>query len=202
MKLVAALVPYIAVLLGMKGLGSAWSAILFYHAGILIVMRSAKRCDDWKKLFSGKSSLLIPATIVCAMAAPVIYFLWPWLGSPEMGIPEWLTKYGLTGIAWILLIPYFSLIHPILEEIHWRGLAPETMKPLCWQDLLFAGYHVLVLYELVYWPWLFLVFGILTGSSVFWRWAADRFDGYLLPVLSHAAADAGVLVGVIFLLRG
>jgi membrane protease YdiL (CAAX protease family) len=202
MKLAAALVPYVAVLLGMKVLGSAWSAILLYHAGIFLFLVFGKRCRVWKTVFRGNTPILVPAVILCSMAAPVVYFLWPWFGSPDIPIAQWLAKYGLTGISWTLLIPYFSIIHPILEEVHWRGMAPEQVKGSCWQDFLFAGYHVLVLYELVYWPWLFLVFGVLVGSSFFWRWAADRFGGYLLPVVSHVAADAGVLVGVIFLLRG
>lgn len=201
MKLAAALVPYIAVLLGMKVLGSAWSAILLYHAGIFLFLHFQQPAFSWKKVWRGNTPILIPAVLVCALAAPVVYFMWPWFGSPEMGIPEWLAKYSLTGLQWLLLIPYFSIVHPVLEEIHWRGLAPERVKGLCRQDLLFAGYHVLVLHELVYWPWLFLVFGVLAGSSFFWRWAADRFGGYLLPVLSHAAADAGVLIGVLFLLK-
>ena len=62
------------------------------------------------------------------------------------------------------------------------------------------GYHVLVLYQLLYWPWLFMVFGVLTGSSIFWRWASDKSGGYGLTILTHAAADAGVIIGVLFLM--
>ncbi|MDF7825857.1 hypothetical protein P4B35_17640 [Pontiellaceae bacterium B12227] len=201
MKLWAALIPYFAVLLGMKTFHNAWVTILLYHAGILLFLFWRKPSDGWKTVWGGlRTPLLIPGAVVCAMAAPVIYFMWPFFQSSENILPEWLAKYGLTGWSWFLLIPYFSIIHPVLEEIHWRGIAPDRVKGLCWQDLLFAGYHVLVLHELLFWPWLFLVFGVLAGSSFFWRWAADKFGGYGLPVLTHAAADAGVVVGVCFLL--
>lgn len=202
MKLAAALVPYVAVFLGMNVFRSAWAAILLYHAGILLFLALRKPFHVWKTVWAGNSALVIPAVAACALAAPVVYFMWPLFQPSENALPEWMAAYGLSGLSFVLLVPYFSFIHPVMEEIHWRGIAPKTMTPFCWQDLLFAGYHVLVLYELVTWPWLILVFGILMGSSIFWRWAADRFGGYLLPVLSHAAADAGVLVGVIFLLRG
>ncbi|QBG48392.1 CPBP family intramembrane metalloprotease [Verrucomicrobia bacterium S94] len=201
MKIVPALIPYLAVLLGMHVLSSAWAAMLFYHAGMLLFLCIRKSSGDWKKIGRGCSPLLIPAMIVCALAAPVVYFMWPFFRISEHALVEWMAEYGLTGAAWMLLIPWFSVVHPMLEELHWRGIGPERAERLCWQDFAFAGYHVFVLYELVYWPWLFMVFGILVGSSFFWRWAAERFGGYLLPVLTHAVADAGVLMGVWLLIR-
>jgi hypothetical protein len=171
--------------------------VLLYHAGIvafLLVRRPAN-------VFAGiRNPLTLPGVLACALSAPVVYFLWPWLAAGDGILPQWLARYGLSGTAWLMLIPYFSIVHPILEEIHWRGLAPEKPTWLCLQDLLFAGYHVLVLFQLVYWPWLFLVFGVLVGSSIFWRWAAQRFGGGGLPILTHAAADAGVVLATAFLL--
>ncbi|WP_372807347.1 type II CAAX prenyl endopeptidase Rce1 family protein [Pontiella sp.] len=193
MKPIAGLIPYVAVLVGMYGFRSAWAALLLYHAGI-VACRVGRRTPN---LFAGfKNPLTLPGVLVCAMAAPVVYFLWPWLAAREGILPEWLAHYGLTGWSWRLLIPYFSIVHPILEELHWQGMAPERSTGLCSQDLLFAGYHVLVLLQLIHWPWLFMVFGVLVGSSVFWRWAAGRFGGLGLGILTHAAADAGVVVAV------
>ncbi|MCK4565577.1 MAG: CPBP family intramembrane metalloprotease, partial [Verrucomicrobia bacterium] len=144
----------------------------------------------------------IPGVLVCIIAAPVVYFMWPWFSVSDSILPEWLARYGLRGWAWLLLIPYFSLVHPVLEEVHWRGISQDSTTGICWQDLLFAGYHVLVLFQLIRWPWLFLVFGVLAGSSVFWRWATSRSGGYGLSILTHAAADAAVVAGIHFLLRG
>jgi membrane protease YdiL (CAAX protease family) len=171
--------------------------VLLYHAGIVAFLLVRRPTN----VIAGiKNPLTLPGVLVCAMAAPVVYFLWPWLALSDGILPEWLAHYGLTGWSWWLFIPYFSLIHPILEEIHWRGLAPDGPAWLCWQDLLFAGYHVLVLLQLIHWPWLFMVFGVLTGSSVFWRWAVRRFGGYGLSILTHAAADTGVVIATAFLL--
>ncbi len=203
MNLAAALIPYAGVLLGMYVFHSAWLAILLYHAGIIAFLFYRKSEKPWQRMWAGmKFPLLVPGLIACAMAAPVVYFMWPWFSVSETVLPEWLARYGLTGWAWLLLIPYFSIVHPVLEEIHWRGISSDFAPSICWQDLLFAGYHVLVLFQLIRWPWLFLVFGVLAGSSVFWRWSAARFGGYGFPILTHAVADAAVVVGVIFLLRG
>lgn len=147
-----------------------------------------------------KTPLLIPGIVVCAMAAPVVYFMWPWFAASDGILPEWMARYSLTGWMWLLLIPYFSIIHPVLEEIHWRGITPKEGAGLSRYDFLFAGYHILVLFQLIHWPWLFLVFGVLAGSSCFWRWAADRFGGYALPILTHAVADGAVIIAVHFLL--
>ncbi len=203
MKLLAAFVPYVAVLVGMYVFNSAWLAILLYHLGVVAFLFCRKPKNLWQRMWAGtKSPWLIPGLLVCAMAAPAVYFMWPWFAVSEFILPEWLARYGLTGWAWLLLIPYFSLVHPVLEEIHWRGISPERATGICWQDLLFAGYHMLVLFQLIRWPWLFLIFGILAGSSVFWRWVAGRFGGYGLPILTHTVADVAVVVGVQFLLRG
>jgi len=201
-NLLAALVPYAAVLIGMYAFRSAWLAVLLYHLGILAFIAIRRPSCLKETLWSGaRNPLTLPAVTICALAAPVVYFLWPLFQPTETVLPEWMARYGLSGMAWLLLIPYFSIVHPILEEIHWRKIAPERFVWLCWQDLLFAGYHVVVLGQLVYWPWLFFVFGVLAGSSVFWRWAANRFGGYGLAVLTHAAADAGVVIGIYFLLK-
>lgn len=203
LKCFAVWVPYVAVLIGMYLFHSAWTALLLYHTGILVIIRQRRPSNLWKTVWAGaKNPWTGPAVAAGALAAPTVYFLWPLLHLSENVLPLWMAKYGLTGWPWLLLIPYFSLVHPVLEEIHWRGIAPERFIPLCRQDLFFAGYHVLVLCQLVHWPWLILVFSVLVGSSIVWRWTANRFEGCLLPILSHAAADAGVLVGVLFLLKG
>lgn len=201
MNLFAALVPYFAVLLGMVLLRNAWLAILLYHAGIVACLCFRKPAGLWRTLCGGaKSPLLLPGVVICALAAPVVFFMWPWFAASNGILPEWLARYGLTGWAWLLLMPYFSIVHPVLEEIHWRGIDPEGVTGLCRQDVLFAGYHVLVLFQLIHWPWLFLVLGVLAASSWFWRWAADRFGGYAMPILTHAVADSAVMLAVYFLL--
>jgi len=201
MNLIAALVPYVAVLLGMYLFHSAWLAILLYHIGIVTCLFFRRPVNLWSTVCGGlKTPLLVPSIVVCAMVAPVVYFMWPWLVASDGNLPEWMAYYGLTGWTWLLLIPYFSIAHPVLEEIHWRGIALKEGVGLSRYDFLFAGYHILVLFQLIHWPWLFLVFGVLMGSSFFWRWSAARFGGYAFPILTHAAADGAVILAAYFLL--
>jgi hypothetical protein len=201
MNLLAALVPYIAVLAGMYVFHNAWLTILLYHAGIVAFLLYRKPRGLWRRMWAGtKSPLLLPCIFGCALAAPIIYFMWPWFEVPDLNLSEWLAHYGLKRWVWICLIPYFSIVHPVMEEIHWRSISPEKMTGLCWQDFLFAGYHVLVLFQIIRAPWLLFVFFILVGSSVFWRWTTSRFEGYGFSIITHAVADTGVVIGVQFLL--
>lgn len=202
MKPLAAVVPYVAVWLGMMLFKSAWLAVLLYHFGIVLFLLIRRPADLKQKLIIGwRNRLTLPSVVACAMAAPVVYFLWPLFQMSETVLPEWMAQYGLTGWSWILLIPYFSIIHPVMEELHWREADPVDAPLLYWGDFLFAGYHVLVLHQLIFWVWLLPIFGILVGSSAFWRWTSRRFGGYALGILTHASADAGVMIGVCFLLR-
>jgi membrane protease YdiL (CAAX protease family) len=200
-NLISAWIPYVAVLIGIYVFRSAWLAILLYHAGVAVFLFIRKPAGFWIRMRTGfKTPWLIPGLIVCALAMPAVYFLWPWFAISENILPQWMAYYGLSGWAWLLLIPYFSIVHPILEEALWREIAPDRFTWICRQDLLFAGYHVLVLLQLMKSPWLVLVFIVLAGSSIFWRWSAQHFGGYGLSILTHAMADAAVVTAVFFLL--
>ena len=202
MNWMAALLPYFSVWIGLYILHSGWCALLLYHVGIIAFLIARRRRGVWQKIGRGAfGPILVPGVLACALAAPILYFMWPLFAVESPLLSDWLASYGLTGWAWGLLIPYFSVVHPLLEELHWREIAPERVRALCAQDLLFAGYHVLVLFQLVRAPWLVLVFAVLAASSFFWRWCAARFEGYAIPMATHAVADAAVLGGVIWLLN-
>ena len=83
------------------------------------------------------------------------------------------------------MIPYFGLVHPLLEQMHWRPLREST----AWSHPIFAGYHMLVLSSLLSWPWLLLCFVVLLTGSLFWRQVVRATSSLTVPVLSHVIAD-------------
>jgi hypothetical protein len=191
---IGAAVPYAAVLAGLWWLRSAWVSILLYHAGILLLMAARRRWAAWRSLLRGVNGPALGAgVIVCALAGPAVCLLWPWLHLPDVALREWLPRYGLGGWSWIGFVIYFSILHPVLEEAHWRSLSPSGLA-FSWLDLAFAGYHVLVLALLLKGPWLFLAFAVLAGASWAWRAAAARFGGWAVPLWTHATADASVIL--------
>lgn len=190
---IAAAIPYAAVVIGLWWLRSAWASILLYHAGILLFLVWTRNWAAWRRLLSGSNTpALATGVIGCALAGPVAILLWPWIHAPDAVLRDWLIRHGLEGWRRYGMLAYFSIVHPVLEEGHWRSLSPAGGR-WSWVDPSFAGYHVLVLALLLKGPWLLLVFAVLAGASWTWRAAAARFGGWAVPLWTHAAADASVM---------
>ena len=123
------------------------------------------------------------------VAGPALYVLFPLVTQTDMG--TWLDDYHLSKWSLVLMIPYFGLVHPLLEQIHWQPLRTDSG----WSHPAFAGYHLIVLWSLLSIPWLLLCFVLLTGASFAWKWMASRQNGSLTaPMLSHIFADLSLVV--------
>jgi membrane protease YdiL (CAAX protease family) len=186
--------PCIAVLIGMKYLRSAWAAILLYHAVILIYLIITRRSGPRPGLLKGWNTpvgaLLI---LVCAMCGPLLVLLWPMIGNAQGGMAPTLEAFGLHGASWWLFAVYYVTLHPVLEELFWRGVAAPDTGNIDIVDAAFAAYHVLVLVHFLKMPWVIIIFVILVLVSWLWRRIADRYEGLAVPVLSHITAGAGIM---------
>ena len=175
--------PYLAVLVFWNYFHSAWLTILCYHALALIL--SWKNFSRLKGHLNRTKILLMLPTILTGLIA---YALIPCICKRELS--EWLTQYQLTGLAFFLMIPYFGLIHPVLEEVHWSDLREKFW----FSHVAFAGYHMIVLGQLLGGIWLFLCFCILLSASIYWR-KITICSGSLIPATaSHLFADLGIIV--------
>jgi len=191
--------PYLAVLVGMYLLHSAWAAVLLYHLGMVLVLTFDRGWGQARKLVAGMQPFNLTATSLFGLSGgALLYLLWPLLGVPP-GVSESLAVLGITKAAWPAFIAYFCLVNPWLEEVYWRGYLGDTAVRPVPNDALFAGYHVLVLSSFVWWPWLIVVMVGLTVAGWFWRQQARRTGGLLGPAVSHMLADAGVFFIVYYL---
>ena len=93
-------------------------------------------------------------------------------------------------------MPYFAIVHPVLEQLHWRAMPDPPNRNAVWLDIAFAFYHVLVLLLLLQKTWLLLPFIVLMTSSFFWRYTAKKLGGMVVPLLTHIAADTSVIIAV------
>lgn len=175
------LAPYLSIAIFWFGFKNGWLAILGYHAQILWWARR----DLPRPRPSGGLSLLLGLPMLGA--GPLLYFLLPHVTRVELTV--WLHEFHLTGWALVLLIPYFGILHPVLEQIHWGPLRERTGV----SHALFAGYHLLVLYSLLSLPWLILCATLLGGASVAWKYMARKSEGLAVPIASHVGADLGVI---------
>jgi hypothetical protein len=179
--------PYLAVGVFWCVFSNAWLAILAYHAQILFWSRgkaSDLRCTGSKRVLL----LALPA----AAAGPLLYFLLPYM--TEADLSSWLSGHHLSRPSLLVMIPYFGIVHPILEQLHWDPLREET--PV--SHPIFAGYHMLVLYSLLTVPWLIASFIVFTTASVLWKQTAKRTSSLALPVLSHILSDLGLILAAYF----
>ncbi len=193
----AVLVPYVAVTLGLWVWRSAWAASLLYHLGACAFVLGSGR---WRQL--RWSSSMPPRAIVAAIAVvsagvgPVVFVMWSIVKHSGVEMGAELADIGLAGASWALFIVYYATVNPVVEEVFWRGYLGSSSVRLVAQDFWFAGYHVLVLVRFMDWPWIAVSLAALVTAGWAWRQLAARFDGLAMPVLSHAVADASLILAV------
>ncbi len=180
---VQALAPYIAVLLFWCVWPNAWLAILAYHAQILLWNRDRLRK---RRLPRSRQYFLLACPAV--LTGPLVYVLLPVITRTDL--VAWLATYHLSGPSLILMIPYFGVVHPVLEQRHWNPLREHGAR----FHFVFAGYHMIVLWPLLTLPGLMLCFGVLAGASFAWTWLCRKSQGLTVPVISHIFADLGVIL--------
>ncbi len=199
-RFAAGTVPYIAVVIGLYGLENAWVAMVGYHLGMAVVLWLARGRWDGKSLATGWSwrvGVLVTPLFISAGVA--ILLLWPMVKLSGIVLADVLDAYGLGGGAWWLFVGYYCLINPPLEELYWRGLLNSgTGRPIG-TDLLFGGYHGLVMGLFVTVPWAVITVVLLCAISWIWRLAGHRFNGLALPWATHVVADVGVMAAVCLL---
>ena len=188
------LAPYFAVIPLWCVYRNAWLCILVYHAQALLWSRA-----DLNRVRRGwNRNLFLIGVLPCALAGPLAFFLLP-IMMREVSLGTWLSEAGLGGVSLLVMVPYFGLVHPLIEQAHWNRLRSETH----WAHVAFAAYHVLVLWSLLQPAWLALCFAVLLGASIGWTYVQRKPGGGLLaPYCMHAAADLGIVAAAWLLVVG
>ncbi len=186
----AMLVPWAAVLAFWVGLRSAWATIVSYHALMLLF--------SWRRLpYSLKGwhrgQFLLHA-LPCLAAGPLTYVLLPVI--TKLPVAFWLSRHGLEGASLLLMVPWYGLVHPFIEQAHWGRLRaiPGNGIPAA---VMFAGYHGLVLQSLMKPLWVAVCVVVLFGTSFAWRRIERRAGGLLVPALTQVLADAGMILAAL-----
>ena len=199
-KQVAPVIPYLAVFMGMYMLRSAWASILLYHAGMVTVLTVTGSWQVGRPVAGWKTWLiLLGVSATSATAGIFIFVLWPIMKIPQLVLATELTGLGFDNLKWILFIFYYFTVNPFFEELFWRGYLGSDSRRPTWNDIWFAGYHVVVVFLFVDWLWLAVSFAMLVAVAWFWRQLACHYRSLWIPIASHAAADAGI-IGAVYLL--
>lgn len=179
--------PWIAVGIFLCMFKNGWLAIIAYHLQILLW-----NYKEFPKLCMPKKKRWVIATLPSLIAGPLVYFLLPYI--THTNINGWLNEYKLAGNSFLLMIPYFGIIHPILEQMHWAPLRNKSFVA----HIFFAGYHVLVLKSLLNTPWLISCFIALLAVSFIWKYLTNQSHSLLPAICSHIFADLGIIIACYF----
>jgi len=197
MKSIAALLAYLAVGIGMFQLHSAWGALLGFHLVIVVSLLWVRPHIPIAVLFKSTNiKWILFSILLCGSSGLSLYFLWDYF-EPANDMSVQIESLGLTLTTLPGFIAYFALVNPLLEEYFWRGYMGNPTNGFYIYDLIYAGYHALVLIGKV--PIHAIIFALigLTFAGWFWRQIAREDHGLLAPVMGHIAADFTILL-VIF----
>ena len=202
LKLISALVPYVAVLVGLYILKNAWIAIGLYHFGIVLFLIAGDRNNLLRKIRTGWNPKMAAAGVgMSVMIFPVVFILWEHMRLENVHLDTALADFGLHVTSWFFFMIYFSTVQPFLEELYWRGYLEFNHKYFSWTDFAFAGYHILVLARFIQPTWLVVAFVVLTVAAYSWRYTASKLEGLIIPLLSHIVADVSIITVTYVLIR-
>ena len=195
-KWIAPIFPYFAVWAGFFLFKSAWFSLVGFHAAILLTLAIARPNSPVNILFKSKHPKQIFASVLLSGAGGVgLYFLWDLFGIAS-DLPIQLQSIGLNSSSWPIFIAYFVLVNPFIEEYFWRAYLGSDKRGFCIGDLIFAGYHVLILINKAHFLSIIFALTCITFIGWFWRQSRREDDGLLAAVLGHMAADLSILICV------
>lgn len=196
MKWLTALLPYLAVTIGLFWIHHAFWALLSFHAAILLSLFLGKSTVPVRSLFQSRDvRWVVLSVLLCGSSGISLYFLWSYFGVVD-DLPAQIEGYSLSGATWPLFIAYFVLVNPLLEEYFWRGYLGSPTRGLAPSDFLYAGFHALILMGKMQTGAVLYSLLVLVLAGWFWRQLARADQGLLAPALGHMAADFTILMAV------
>jgi membrane protease YdiL (CAAX protease family) len=196
MKWFTAILPYLAVAIGLFWVRHAFLTLLGFHLAILFSLRLGKAAVPLDIFLKSKDvRWVILSILFCGSSGISLYFLWSYFGLTD-DLSGQMAALGLTRSTWTPFITYFVLVNPLLEEYFWRGFLGSPTRGLYPSDFLYAGFHGLILMNRIQPGAVLYSLAVLVLAGWFWRQLARANQGLLAPVLGHMAADLTLLVAV------
>jgi hypothetical protein len=198
-RILAPLIPYVTIGIGLLVLHNAWIAIVSYHLSMAVILILNRRVFALKPILPGcHFKIMILMAFLGGMGGLLLYLLWPLLGISS-DINLYFQDIGLAPSVWPYFIAYFILINPWLEEVYWRGYLGSGSKWITVNDVLFSGYHLIVMAGKLNFVWLIIVLPVLILGAWFWRQANIRAKGIAPSIISHLAADSSIICTIYFM---
>ncbi len=192
-----ALIPYVAMGVGLFLLHNAWLTILFYYSVILLFVFVAGNTSLFSEIFHGWSWFVLAFSI--GLGAALYYLIvqaLPIVVKEGVELGGLLEAQGLSGRGMLLFAIVSVIINPVMEELLWRGMLDSKPTRPCWIDVAFGGYHVPVLALAVGWPFVAVGFVGLCGFSWAMRFVKHTYGGLLMPCIAHLVGDLAIVLAI------
>ena len=199
-RLLVVTIPVFIMGLGLLVLRNAWMTIIIYHLFmVLCIVRHNN--NPLSVLFKGNNTgLMVASSLVALISGLLLTLLWADIRI-DKDMMLLLSNVGLSGRSIILFSIYYTVATPILEELFWRfRLSPNDMG-IDITDIFFGMYHMVVMLNFVKPAWAILVWPVLFFTSWFWRFCRLKFNGLIIPLISHLFADFSIIIATLFLLK-
>ncbi len=187
--------PYIAVIVGMYWLGNAWISLLIYHLQI-VIYSLLHGSGERKALLKGINIKVMAGFLLpLVLFGLLLYMLLGQIPGGKQNIGAYLQQYNLTGLWFALFIPYFCIVHPVLEELHWMRFRLSTKYHFI-MYILFSGYHALVLYGILGGWLIMLALFVMILVALIWDLLHKKLGGGIVPLASHIGGDIAIIAAV------
>ncbi|MBL8102405.1 MAG: CPBP family intramembrane metalloprotease [Anaerolineales bacterium] len=201
MNLFISILPYLAVWAGLFLFKNAWFTLIGFHIAILLALLVIRPAVPLNILFKSRSAKWILFSVLfCSTSGIGLYFLWDLFGVAD-DLPAQLLSLGLNPIAWFPFIAYFSLVNPFVEEYFWRGVLGSATRKLYIGDVIYAGYHAMILWGRVSPYSILFAVMILVSAGWLWRQLFHKDSGLLAAVFGHMVADFTILLTIYAMTR-
>jgi Type II CAAX prenyl endopeptidase Rce1-like len=178
---------------------AAWTAMLGYHAGCLVVVRLAGGPHARTRFpVAGALGLLVGSALL-VVACGAVARAWGLL--PGRPVEAWST-WGVRppfDLAWLA---YYVAVNPSIEERFWRGalLSPDVRSrfgrviPRLLSTIGFGIHHLVVLGASFGWSRGALMVLPIVAAAVVWVAWRERSGGLGPAIASHRGADLGLAI--------
>ena len=195
-KYLAPILPYLAVWAGLFLFKNAWLTMLGFHAAIALALILVRPALPFGVFFKpSKYEHVLANVLLCASSGLGLYLLRDVFAISD-NLAAQLEALGLNDSTWFGFIAYFALANPFFEEYFWRGALGSETKGFYFGDLVYAGYHVLVVWNKTHPLSMLLMLLVLTFIGWHWRQHYRRDGSLLAPLLGHMFADFSILIAV------
>lgn len=183
-------------------------AMLVYHPVIVlgaVILRRGFKPEITTRLFD-INEIKKPVHFTFLLAFITTALLWactllvkPGMIDPEL-ISDGLESIGLTKDKYWLTTGYLAVVNPIAEEFFYRSaLLPyflakfKRLPAVIFMNVIFAGYHPLIISMIVPPAWLILVFVLTFFGGALFAYLYMKTRSLMFPIILHLIANINLM---------